>query len=710
MRILLCLVAAVSLNAQRLSPLHITPLGGAQPESARAIALDPRGSVYLAGDENGQAFVARLTPSMNRVLWRTAFDGTIRALVAAPDGTVWACGDSRGDAVLLHFGPDGAELAKRRIGGNGDDSASGITLGPDGSVVIAGTTNSPDFPVTPGAWQQTRKGASDAFIAAFNAADLGLRWSEYLGGSGAENAAAAVFDASGQLWLAGTTDSPDFPALVGLPLHSRGASDGFLVQLNPADGSWRKTALLGGNGADRVLALAPDTASGVIAGGDTDSGDWPAGSDPKGGLDSWACRFPGGGCTRVGGPQDDSLSAVYSTSDRIWAAGWTASPRFPILNAPDFGHGGARDAWLATFDSANWTLLQSAVFGGAGDDTISAIAVRGPAAWTAGSTDSDRPILTSTPLQPVPGGGGDAILSLWTASSTPLPVSANVEPVAGGAQVTATLLHPEGYNSIRDVNVNLSNPLSPFGACWVTWFAAGSRFALANDAGDGYVESNANSQCRLIADESSVRGAGSEMTLSIRVEPSAAFAATGPVKLAGVSASDWSDRASGWAVLGEWNLKLENAVPLALEASPVSGEGLRNFFTFAAHDADGPADIAEFNVLFASSLYGGQACWVTWFRDTGAFALANDSGEGYAGTVEPGRPGSVANGQCTLDGPGSAAGIHEGKLYMRLNITFAPEFAAAGGTPRKAIYLLPVDASGAHGEWRQFGWWTVAAP
>jgi hypothetical protein len=709
MRICLLILTTLTLHAQRLSPLHITPLGGPQPESARAIALDPRGSVYLGGQENGEAFIAKLSPSMNRVLWRTAIDGSIRALAAAPDGTLWACGGSRGDAVVRHFGPDGTELEARRIGGSGEDSADGITLGPDGSVVIAGATSSPDFPATQFAWQRTRKGASDAFVLALNSADLGIRWSGYLGGSGDESASAVAFDAVGLLWIAGSTTSHDFPALVGLPLQTRGASDGFLAQLNPADGSWRHTALIGGDGGDRVSALVPDQKAGVILGGSTDSRDWPEGREPHGDLDAWLCRFPGGLCARTGGSRDDVLTALAVSGGQVWAAGWTASLRFPILNAPDFGHGGARDAWLATFDD-QFMLTQSALFGGAGDDSIAALAARGPAAWAAGATDSPRPILTSTPLQPAPGGEGDALLSLWTSGSAPLPVSAQAEPVAGGAQVAATVLHPDGYNAIRDVNVNLSNPLSPFGACWVTWFAEDSRFALANDAGDGYVENNANSQCRLVPEDSSIRSAGSELSLSIRVEPSAAFAAAGPVKLAGVSASDWADRASGWAVLGEWNLKLDNSAPAPVEANPAFGEGLRSFFTFAAQDPDGASDISEFNALIASSLYGGQACWVTWFRNEGTLALANDAGEGYVGTVQPGRPGSISNSQCTLDGPGSAAAIHDGKLYMRLNLTFSLEFATAGGSPRKAIYLLPVDSAGAYGEWRALGWWTVTAP
>lgn len=56
------------------------------------------------------------------------------------------------------------ELFATYLGGSNNDSASGITLGADGSIYVVGSTDSVDFPVTQGAFQNVLGGGTDAFV------------------------------------------------------------------------------------------------------------------------------------------------------------------------------------------------------------------------------------------------------------------------------------------------------------------------------------------------------------------------------------------------------------------------------------------------------------------------------------------------------------------------------------------------------------------
>ena len=66
----------------------------------------------------------------------------------------------------------------------------GIASDINGDAVIAGVTNSPDYPTTPGAVQSTlnRTGSSDLFITHVTSLGRQLHYSTYLGGMANEQA------------------------------------------------------------------------------------------------------------------------------------------------------------------------------------------------------------------------------------------------------------------------------------------------------------------------------------------------------------------------------------------------------------------------------------------------------------------------------------------------------------------------------------------
>lgn len=100
------------------------------------------------------------------------------------------------------------------FGGSRNDAVSGLSLDASGDALITGYTISPDFRVTSDAVQPTYGGDTDAWVAVINPKlpfGQGLLYSTYLGGSGGDAGTWVSSDASGNLWVAGYTLSPDFP-------------------------------------------------------------------------------------------------------------------------------------------------------------------------------------------------------------------------------------------------------------------------------------------------------------------------------------------------------------------------------------------------------------------------------------------------------------------------------------------------------------------
>ena len=96
------------------------------------------------------------------------------------------------------------------LGGTGGDVAYGIAVDSSGNAYITGITNSSDFP-TLSPEQSTNGGNGDAFVAKLDSTGTALIYSTYLGGAGADTAAAIAVDSSGDAFVTGTTTSADFP-------------------------------------------------------------------------------------------------------------------------------------------------------------------------------------------------------------------------------------------------------------------------------------------------------------------------------------------------------------------------------------------------------------------------------------------------------------------------------------------------------------------
>jgi hypothetical protein len=104
------------------------------------------------------------------------------------------------------------------LGGSDSESFGDIIVADDNRIVLLGGTRSPDFPVTPGAWQSVLKGSSDMIVAVFSLRDMRFEHVTFIGGGGGDGANAGIYDQDRDVVrILATSGSTEFPFLQPKP-------------------------------------------------------------------------------------------------------------------------------------------------------------------------------------------------------------------------------------------------------------------------------------------------------------------------------------------------------------------------------------------------------------------------------------------------------------------------------------------------------------
>ncbi|HYG51817.1 MAG TPA: gliding motility-associated C-terminal domain-containing protein [Flavobacteriales bacterium] len=301
------------------------------------------------------------------------------------------------------------------LGGTGQEFAYDIESDSSGNIYITGAVDSPDFPVTPGAFQTTMASSSfnsTGFLTKMSPAGDVL-WSTYYGGTGYDNSFGVTVDAANFVYMCGYATSTDFPVTAGAFQTTYGGDgDGFLVKFDEF-GVRQWATYIGGTGYDLAYKVDVDQVGDVWLVGSSSSGDYPVllAYQPalSGSSDAIITKFSPAGSllysTYLGGSSYDDATDVDVTTGYIGVVGSTQSPTFPFTS----------DAWETTvtvdegfyskFDLTG-SLVYSTAYGGSAIETPSSIQFDGMAeAVIAGTTWSSDYPTTPGAYQTVTGGG-----------------------------------------------------------------------------------------------------------------------------------------------------------------------------------------------------------------------------------------------------------------------------------------------------------------
>lgn len=388
--------------------IFATYLGGTGDDGAAGVALEWNGNIYLVGSTNsedfpttvgalqtayhggGDAFVAKLTPSGNSLLFSTylggsGFEEVESTLAVDEQGNAYITGETSSidfpvtsgafqsspgggyDGFVAKISHMGTSLIfATYLGGSADDRGRGIALDAQNNVYVTGETKSANFPTSSNPFQKDYKGAMDAFVTKFTL-DGGMVYSSFLGGGNEDGGHGIAVDGSGCAYITGETYSDNFPTSPDALQKSQAAySDAFITKVNPAGTALLYSTYLGGDGHDYGNAIAVDSGGKAYIAGQTDSTNFPvlkAFQPRKKGLsDAFVAKLNPSGSrlllsTYLGGDGvDQGESIALGAPGLVYVSGRTESANFPVKNPYQPNLKGTQDAFVAKMQENDPTV------------------------------------------------------------------------------------------------------------------------------------------------------------------------------------------------------------------------------------------------------------------------------------------------------------------------------------------------------------------
>ncbi len=312
--------------------VYATYLGGNSRDIPYGIALGADGSVYVTGDTYSTDF-----PAVSPI------QGTFQG---SGEGDQFGSFYGAGDAFVTKLDPSGASVVySTYLGGTGNDVGFGIAVDASGSAYITGRSHSVNFPVTPGAfqagWDYSYYNRYEAFVCKLAPDGASLVYSTLIsGGSYVEGHGIAV-DGSGNAFVTGGAWSGFFPTTPGaIQTTHGGASDAFVVKLNPSGSALVYSTFLGGsNNGDGGNAIAVDSSGSAVVVGQTNSTGFPTANALQpalaGSADVFVARLNPEGTalvysTFLGGDSEDiGRGVALDAAGNVYLAGESNSTNYP---------------------------------------------------------------------------------------------------------------------------------------------------------------------------------------------------------------------------------------------------------------------------------------------------------------------------------------------------------------------------------------------
>jgi hypothetical protein len=412
---------------------YSTYLGGTNIDGANAIAVAPDNTAFITGGTFSLDFPVAHPLQPNH---------------GGPD-------DFSQDAFITKLSADGSTLLySTYLGGTNQDVANGIAVDAFGDAYVTGTTISPDFPATAGAFDPicTDDGAcgakkcnnlglvvSNAFVSKLDPEGTGLIYSSFLGDFENVRGLAIAVDSDQSAYVTGSTQfnpAPQgtfcgpFPITANAfqPTFGGGFTDAFVTKISASGSSIEYSTYVGGSNEEIGNGIAVDSHANIYATGVTYSTDFPtlnAVQSVYGGAgDAFLAKLNTNGSgagsllysTYLGGSNLDQGNGVAVDSNGVaYVTGAVGTGALPFATVGTFG-GGDADAFAAKLDGTQSGAASLSYFryvGGSLADSGNAIGVDSQFnAYVTGSTVSpDFPIAGAVFQSRYGGGNADAFVT-----------------------------------------------------------------------------------------------------------------------------------------------------------------------------------------------------------------------------------------------------------------------------------------------------------
>ncbi|MBX7204731.1 MAG: T9SS type A sorting domain-containing protein [Bacteroidia bacterium] len=457
-----------------------TYYGGSGADYATSLVIDRSGDVCMSGITtsstsistsgahqtsiagSNDAMVVKFSPG-GGVLWATYFGGTgndyAHSMTTDTSNNVYIIGQTTSssgistsgshqisygggswDAFLVKFNSSGIRQWGTYYGGTGGDLANSggnggtsIFVEEDGDIYFAGCTASTTGIHTAGAYQTSYAGGGfDVFLVKFNSSGT-RQWGTYYGGSADDRPSGVVTNSSGEVLIAGYTQSTSGLSTSGAYQTTFGGSyDGYAAKFS-STGTLQWGTYYGGSDYDAIYAATIDNADNLFVlgfsastAGISTSGAYQ--TSLAGGYDAFVVKISSSGTPQwgsyYGGTGNEQGRGIsIDGSQNLYITGLTTSySSISTSGAHQTSHGGGgNDAFVMKLNSSG-SKQWATYCGNSGSDIGVAIAADASGAVViCGNTASSSGMSMSWGYQTSSGGGTDGFIASYTSSGV-LPV------------------------------------------------------------------------------------------------------------------------------------------------------------------------------------------------------------------------------------------------------------------------------------------------
>lgn len=193
------------------------------------------------------------------------------------------------DIAISKYNPTGSSMIySTYIGGSNEDIAQSLYVNSNNEIYIYGSTNSSNYPVSAGCFDNSLNSYLDILVTKLNASGSAILGSTYVGGSdqsgqnmlmfnyGDEYRGEIIGDVNGNVYVASFTYASDFPVTVSAYDKTyNGSQDAVVFKLSTNLNTMLWCTYLGGSGYDAAYSLRVDAFGGVYVVGGTNSPNFP---------------------------------------------------------------------------------------------------------------------------------------------------------------------------------------------------------------------------------------------------------------------------------------------------------------------------------------------------------------------------------------------------------------------------------------------------